>query len=71
MKDSTTFFDNQIWLTTNEAAEYLRLTPNAFRIMRCRRNLTLPEYYLGNRLRFKRKDLDMLIQISKEKRRIK
>jgi len=60
-----TLFDNLIWLTTNEAAEYLRTTPNNVRVMICRGRLK--PYKLGNRNRFKRSELDDLIESSKKK----
>jgi excisionase family DNA binding protein len=68
MKETPEFFDNQIWLTNKEAAKYLGITPNAFNIMRCRQSELLPKYRLGKRLRFKRKDLELLIESSASKR---
>ena len=41
-------FENSIgqqkWLSTKEAAEYLRITPNALRIWMCRGKLRAYEY---------------------------
>ncbi|MCY4644254.1 MAG: helix-turn-helix domain-containing protein [Bacteriovoracales bacterium] len=48
------------YLTTKEAAWYLRITPNAVRIMAHRKKLKA--HKLGNRLRFKRSDLKSLMQ---------
>ena len=41
------------WHTTKEAGSYLRISPNALRIMVHRG--TIKAYKLGTRLRFKRK----------------
>jgi excisionase family DNA binding protein len=71
MKENRTIFDNLIWLTNEEAARYLRISPNAFRIMRSRSKEIIQEYRLGNRLRFKKSDLDTLIESSLSKRGIK
>jgi excisionase family DNA binding protein len=52
------FFENRIeceWLTTEEAASYLSITPNALRIKVHR--FQIPAYRFGNRrLRFRRED---------------
>jgi excisionase family DNA binding protein len=50
-------FENQNsreWLTTNEAAKFLAVTPNALRIMVFRGQV--PVYKLGRRLRFRLRD---------------
>lgn len=70
MKQDKTIFDNLIWLTNAEASEYLRISPNAFRVMRSKAKGIIQEYRLGNRLRFKRNDLDLLIETSESKRNI-
>lgn len=57
-----TFFKNLIWLNTKEAAEYLRITPNNLRVMVCRGTVT--SYKLSNRNRFKKVELDKLIESS-------
>ena len=60
------FFDNRMQeyadrlLSTNEAARYLGLTPNALRI-RVHRG-SIPAYRLGSRLRFRKRDLDASLQ---------
>lgn len=59
----TTFFKNLIWLNTKEAAEYLRITPNNLRVM-VYRGVLFP-YKLNNRNRFKKIELDKLIESSK------
>jgi len=54
-------FENQNskeWLTTNEAAEFLGVTPNALRIMVYRGQV--PVYKFGKRLRFRLRDCQAL-----------
>lgn len=56
-------FLNQImsdWLSTEEAACFLSLTPNALRIMVHRGQI--PVYKFGRRLRFKLEDCQRLFQ---------
>lgn len=48
------------WLSTNEVAKFLSVSPNAVRIMVCRG--TLPSYKLNGRLRFRKKDCVALVQ---------
>ena len=53
-----TFFDNRAiyeWLSTSEAASYLRITPNALRILVHRGRVQA--YKLGSRLKFRLRDL--------------
>lgn len=60
--NQTLLFDNRIideWLSTKEAADYLSITPNALRIWVCRGKIKA--YKLGNRLRFRNKDLKTFI----------
>ena len=55
-------FENRItceWYTTDEAAQFLRLSPNALRIMVCRGKVKA--YKLGRRLRFHVEDLTGLL----------
>ncbi|MBK9322390.1 MAG: helix-turn-helix domain-containing protein [Bdellovibrionaceae bacterium] len=56
-------FENQIassnWLTTNEAAEYLRTTPNQIRNWVYQGKIRAYKL-LGKSLRFKPKELDLL-----------
>ncbi len=56
------FFKNLIWMTSKEAAEYLRVSPNNLRVMVYRG--VLKPYKLNNRNRFKRDELDKLIESS-------
>jgi len=56
------FFENRIereWLSTEEAAGYLRLSENALRIKVHRGQV--PVYRFGRRLRFRLKDCEALI----------
>ena len=47
------------WYTTREAAHYLRISPNALRIMVHRKQVRF--YKIGKKLRFRVKDLDSLM----------
>ena len=53
-------FENLIWLNSNEATQYLRVTNGALRLMIYRG--ILKPYKLGRRNRFKKDDLDRLIE---------
>jgi excisionase family DNA binding protein len=56
-------FENRIvreWLSTEEAASYLSVSPNALRIMVYRGQI--PAYKFGRRLRFKTQDCRTLFQ---------
>lgn len=56
-------FNIRIWLTTKEAASYLGMSENAFRIFVSREKI--PSYKLGKRsVRYNRKDLDGLLTIN-------
>ncbi|MCB9027453.1 MAG: helix-turn-helix domain-containing protein [Bdellovibrionaceae bacterium] len=58
---SSQIFENtKAWLNTKEAAEYLGLTPNALRIKVSRG--AIRAFKLGNRLRFKIKDLRSVLK---------
>ncbi len=48
------------WLSTNEVAKILSITPNAVRILVCRGRL--PAFRLGRHLRFRKKDCMALVQ---------
>ena len=48
------------WLSTNDVARLLSISPNAVRIMVCRGHLA--SFKLQGRLRFKRKDCLALVQ---------
>ncbi len=57
------FFDNQIsyeWIATATAATYLKISPNALRIMVHRGQVKA--HKLGSRLRFRLQDLRQLLQ---------
>ena len=59
---SALFFDKGIeekWLSTVEAAKFLKITPNALRILVCRGKVKF--FKFGNRLRFRKQDLTALL----------
>jgi excisionase family DNA binding protein len=56
-------FNILIWMTTKEAAEYLRISESALRTL-IHRYPRIPRYKLGKSLRFKREELDKLIESS-------
>jgi len=61
--DAKLFFDNRIpgeWLSTKEAAAYLRSTPNALRILVHRGKLRA--FKFGRQLRFRMPNLLVLIE---------
>ncbi len=62
-KDVGTLFYNLIWLTTKEAAVYLRRSVNSVHILVSRKQLKARKF--RNRLYFKREELDYLIGTSK------
>ena len=55
-------FDNLIWLTTREAAVYLRKSVNAIHLLVNRRQIKARKFQ--NRLYFKKKELDYLLETS-------
>jgi excisionase family DNA binding protein len=57
-------FDNLIWLTTKEAAVYLRKSVNAIHLLVSRGQLKARKF--GNRLYFKKLELDYLIETSSQ-----
>lgn len=56
------FFENLAdgWLSTNDVAKFLSVSPNAVRIMVCRG--ILPAHRLRGRLRFRKRDCLALLQ---------
>ena len=59
-----TIFENLTWLTSSEAAEYLRLpSVGTLRVMVFKRRL--PFYRIGRNLRFKKSELDRLLDLSR------
>ena len=64
---SASFFDKLKWVTTREAAEYLRLSVGQIRNMVWRGQLT--SYKLNNRLRFLKSDLDKIMKSSRDGRK--
>lgn len=61
-KESVLLFNNLKWMTTNEAAFYLRKSANAIRTAICRGQITA--YKFRRRLYFKRSELDRLLETS-------
>ena len=60
--ESTMLFENLKWMTTNEAAAYLRKSTNAIRTAVCRGHIKARKF--RRRLYFKRTELDRLIETS-------
>ncbi len=60
--ESQLLFNNLKWMTTNEAAFYLRKSANAIRTAICRGQITA--YKFRRRLYFKRSELDRLLETS-------
>ncbi len=59
-KSPSLFEITNSWLSTNDVAKFLSVSPNAVRIMVCRG--ILPSFKLNGRLRFRRKDCVALVQ---------
>jgi hypothetical protein len=57
-KNASTIFENLIWLTANEAAEYLRISVENLRV-KVHRGQVKPNY-LNGKLRFRRSELGVL-----------
>lgn len=66
-QNSAPFFEKLKWITTREAAEYLRLSVGQIRNMVWRGQLT--SYRLNNRLRFLKSDLDKIMKSSNDWRK--
>lgn len=63
LDSAPTFFGNLVWLSSKDAAEYLRKTVGALRVMVCRGQIRA--YKWRRRLFFKRSELDsMLVESS-------
>lgn len=60
--DSVPLFNNRIWLSTDEAAQYLGKTRNAIWILLSRGHLIKRKW--KRRLYFKRSELDRLLETS-------
>ena len=65
VSNSATLFENLIWLNSREASEYLRISPENLRVMIYRGYIK--PYKLRNRNRFKRSELDKLLESSIKK----
>ena len=62
MHHSELLFENLIWMTTEEAARYLRKSANAIRIMAHKKVLKARKF--RRRLYFKKDELDAMIETS-------
>lgn len=60
-QNSPRLFENFIWLTTKEAAEYLRTSPNLLRKWVYQGRVRAYKL-LGKSLRFKKEELDLLFK---------
>lgn len=67
LKNINLIFENLKWMTTSEAAIYLRMSANALRTAVCRGQIVPKKF--RRRLYFKRSDLDSLIETSNNLRR--
>ena len=56
--------EDERWLTTDEAANYLNISSNALRILVHRARVRT--YKLGSRLRFKKSDLFAVLQLKED-----
>ena len=63
--DTQLLFENLIWMTTRDAAAYLRKSVNAIYILVSRGQLRARKF--ANRLYFKRDELDYLLETSQLK----
>jgi len=63
------FFDNLVWLTTEEARIYLRLSSKEALRQLVYRGVIRSPYKLGRNNRFKRSDLDMFLESSRLRKR--
>lgn len=66
MKTFMTQPANDKWMTTGEAAQFLRTTTGAIRTLVYRRRLPVHRHPGGRRLLFKRADLDRLIETTRK-----
>ena len=62
VEDTEPIFDNLVWMTSAEAASYLRKTAGAIRVMVCRRQIRARKF--RRRLYFKRSELDRVLDTS-------
>lgn len=59
-----------VWLTLKEAAQHLKLSENAFRILLSRDSVNIPKYTIGSRTyRFKMHELDQYLEARESRRR--
>ena len=60
VESSVVLFDKLKWMTSQEAARYLRMSRSYLRVVVARGDLK--SYQVNNRLRFLRSDLDRLVK---------
>ena len=65
MVNNNLIFKNLIWMNSKEAAEYLRISVANLRVKVSRGEIPVSGR-LGHRLRFKRDDLDKLLETPKK-----
>jgi excisionase family DNA binding protein len=65
INSTSSLFENLTWMNTQEAANYLRITVNSLRIKVSRGEVK--PCHLGKSLRFKRTELDKLMEASKQR----
>ncbi len=59
------FFENLEWMTSREAAQYLRKSAGALRVMVCRGQIPTRKFFC--RLYFRKTELDCLLESSSQK----
>ena len=64
-RSSAPIFENLVWMTSEEAAQYLRKSVGALRTAVCRGQLDAKKW--RRRLYFKRSELDRLLETSEHK----
>lgn len=64
LDEGSSFFDNLVWLNSEEAARYLRKSVGAIRTAVCRGQLNARKW--RRRLYFKRRELETLLEGSRK-----
>jgi excisionase family DNA binding protein len=63
--DEETLFDNLVWMTSAEAAHYLRISTNALRVAVCRGQINARRF--RRKLYFRKNELDRMLETSRFK----
>lgn len=63
--DEVSLFDNLVWMTSAEAAKYLRISANAIRVAVCRGQISARRF--RRKLYFRKNELDRLLETSRHK----